>query len=157
MKSDKTPSREQAMSQLIPLIHKETRAAVLFVQTVSKITGIHPTDIKCLDYLSEVRSASAGDLAKVTGLTTGAVTAVIDRLENAGFVRREADSNDRRKIIIRLIAEHPKNLKLVRDLFAQRIPDALSGYTTDELKLIADWNSKMIAVLHDQIEKSRSG
>lgn len=154
--SQKSQAREQIMSHLISLIHKQTRTAVLFVQTVSKITGINPTDIKCLDFLSEVHSATAGDLAKVTGLTTGAVTSVIDRLENAGFVKREADSNDRRKIIIRLTAEHPNNLKLVHDLFANQIPNVLSGYKTDELKLIADWNAKMTAAFLDEIEKLRN-
>ena len=153
MSSQKSTTRKQILSSLITSIHKEARAATLFVHTISEITGIHSTDIKCLDFLSEVRSATAGDLAKITGLTTGAITAVIDRLENAGFVKREADNNDRRKIIIRLIAGNPNNLELVRDLFANQIPNLLSEYKTDELKLIAEWNIKIATVFHNEIEK----
>jgi len=153
MSSQKSTTRKQILSSLITSIHKEARAATLFVHTISEITGIHSTDIKCLDFLSEVRSATAGDLAKITGLTTGAITAVIDRLENAGFVKREADNNDRRKIIIRLIAGNPNNLELVRDLFANQIPNLLSEYKTDELKLIAEWNIKIATVFHSEIEK----
>lgn len=134
-------------------IHKETRAATLFVQTVSEITGIHATDIRCLDFLSEVHSATAGDLAKITGLTTGAITAVIDRLENAGFVKREADSSDRRKIIITLIVENSDKLKLVRDLFVNQIPKLLSEYKEEELQLITDWNTRLSEVFHGEIEK----
>lgn len=153
MSSQKLATREQITSSLIASIHKEARAKTLFVHTVSEITGIHSTDIRCLDFLSEVRFATAGDLANITGLTTGAITAVIDRLENAGFVKREADSNDRRKIIIRLIAGNPNNLELVRDLFANQIPNLLSEYTIDELKLIMEWNIKIAAVFHSEIQK----
>ena len=156
MPSQKLATREQIMSSLITSIHKETRAAMLFVHTISEITGIHSTDIKCLDFLSEVRFATAGDLSKITGLTTGAITAVIDRLEKAGFVKREADTNDRRKIIIRLIAGNPNNLELVRDLFSNQIPNLLSEYKTDELKLITEWNTKIATVFHSEIEKLKT-
>lgn len=153
MPSQKSAAREQTASSLIASIHKETRAATLFVHTISEITGIHPTDIKCLDFLSEVRSATAGDLAKITGLTTGAITAVIDRLEKAGFVKRETDKNDRRKIIIKLIAGNPNNLELVHDLFANQIPKLLSTYKTNELELITEWNTKIANVFYTEIEK----
>jgi len=156
MSSQKSTTRKQILSSLITSIHKEARAATLFVHTISEITGIHSTDIKCLDFLSEVRSATAGDLAKITGLTTGAITAVIDRLENAGFVKREADNNDRRKIIIRLIAGNPNNLELVRNIFANLIPNLLSEYKTDELKLITEWNIKIATVFHSEIEKLKT-
>lgn len=149
----KLTAREQTLKGLVTSIHKETRAAMLFVQTISEITGIHATDIKCLDYLSEVRCATAGDLSKITGLTTGAITAVIDRLEKAGFVRREADAKDRRKILIRLIAGNPHNLALVRDLFEKQIPNLLSGYKTEELALIEAWNLKLATVFHSEIGK----
>lgn len=152
----KSNTREQLINTLIASIHKETRAATLFVHTVSEITGIYSTDIKCLDFLNEVRFSTAGDLARITGLTTGAITAVIDRLENAGFVKREADSSDRRKIIIRLIAGNPNNLELVRDLFTNQIPNLLSRYKTEELELIMDWNTRLTTVFHQEIEKLRT-
>lgn len=153
MSFQKLATREQIISGLIASIHKETRATMLFVHAISEITGIHSTDIRCLDFLSEVHFATAGDLAKITGLTTGAITAVIDRLENAGFVRREADSNDRRKIIVRLIAGKSNNLELVRDLFANQIPNLLSEYKIDELKLIMEWNIRIAALFHGEIKK----
>lgn len=151
MSSQATTTREEALRSLITSIHKETRAATLFVHTVSEITRIHSTDIKCLDFLSEVRCASAGDLAKITGLTTGAITAVIDRLENAGFVRRETNTSDRRKINIHLVAGNPNSLGLVRDLFANQIPVLLSTYSTEELELITGWNTKLASVFHSEI------
>lgn len=153
--SQKLETREQIVSNLIISIRKEIRAAILFVNTISEITGMHPTDIKCLDFLSDVKFATAGELAKITGLTTGAITAVIDRLEKIGFVKREADSKDRRKIIVRIIAEHPNNLELVRNIFVNQLPNNLSEYSNEELNLIANWNKKLSDIFHSEIEKIR--
>jgi DNA-binding MarR family transcriptional regulator len=156
MKNQKLLEHKQITDNLIASIKKETRAATLFVHTISEITGIHPTDIKCLDFLSEVRSATAGDLAKITGLTTGAITAVIDRLENAGLVKREADLSDRRKITVKLTEGIPGDVKLVRDFFTNQIPLLLSEYTTNEIKLITGWNTKIAALFQDKIKKMKT-
>jgi DNA-binding MarR family transcriptional regulator len=155
MSSQKLETREQIVSNLMVSIRKEIRAATLFVHTMSEITGMHPTDIKCLDFLSDVKFATAGELAKITGLTTGAITAVIDRLEKIGFVKREADSKDRRKIIVRIIAEHPNNLELVRNIFVDKLPNNLSEYKDEELNLISNWNKKLSDIFHSEIEKIR--
>ncbi len=151
----KLETREQIVNNLMVSIRKEIRAATLFVHTMSEITGMHPTDIKCLDFLSDVKFATAGELAKITGLTTGAITAVIDRLEKIGFVKREADSKDRRKIIVRIIAEHPNNLELVRNIFVDKLPNNLSEYKDEELNLISNWNKKLSDIFHSEIEKIR--
>jgi DNA-binding MarR family transcriptional regulator len=155
MSSQKLETREQIVINLMVSIRKEIRAATLFVHTMSEITGMHPTDIKCLDFLSDVKFATAGELAKITGLTTGAITAVIDRLEKIGFVKREADSKDRRKIIVRIVAEHPNNLELVRNIFVDKLPNNLSEYKDEELNLIANWNKKLSDIFHSEIEKIR--
>jgi DNA-binding MarR family transcriptional regulator len=152
----KLETREQIVNNLMVSIRKEIRAATLFVHTMSEITGMHPTDIKCLDFLSDVKFATAGELAKITGLTTGAITAVIDRLEKIGFVKREADSKDRRKIIVRIVAEHPNNLELVRNIFVDKLPNNLSEYKDEELNLITNWNKKLSDIFHSEIEKIKT-
>jgi len=145
--------QKQSIGDLIALIKKETRTATLFVQTVAESSGMHTTDIKCLDFLVEARSVTAGDLARFTGLTTGAITAVIDRMEKAGFIKRTADSNDRRKIIIKLLVEHPKHSQVVHSLFTNQMPKILSEYTSNEIAIITDWNSKLISLFQDEIKK----
>lgn len=144
--------REEATKKLIASIHKETRAAALFVHTVSEITGIHTTDVRCLEFLSEKGFATAGELGKAIGLTTGAVTAMIDRLECGGFVAREADKDDRRKTIIRLLGI-PDKLKSVREIFSKQVPEISSEYTTSELQLIADWNIKISTLFLEKVIK----
>ena len=135
------------MKELPELIRKEIRAATLFAHAIAKSSGIHPTDIRCLDFLSRHNFATAGDLAEVTGLTTGAVTAVINRMEKAGIVRRTTDTKDRRRVIVELIKGHFNRLQPTRDLFANEIPLLLSGYEENELRTIMDWNIKIADLL----------
>ncbi len=78
------------------------REGILFHQAIANLAGVSVTDLKCLDYVDRVGDVTAGDLARLTGLTTGAITAAIDRLEKAGLARRERSETDRRKVFIRL-------------------------------------------------------
>ena len=64
--------------------------------------GVNATDLRCLDIIQRLDGVTAGELAREAGLTTGAVTSVIDRLERAGYVKRENDPNDRRKVLVRM-------------------------------------------------------
>jgi len=75
---------------------------VLFHQAVAEQLGLNSTDHKCLDVILENHAMTAGKLSELTGLTTGTITGVIDRLEKAGFVYREKDAEDRRKVIIQV-------------------------------------------------------
>jgi DNA-binding MarR family transcriptional regulator len=143
-------------ADLIMLIRKETRMATLFVQTVAETSGIHPTDIKCLDFLTEKKIATAGDLARITGLTTGAITSAIDRMEKAGFIERKADPKDRRKTLIQLRVSHPRHLQLVHHLFSDKLPAILDQYSAAEIELIVDWNKKMATALQEEILTLRS-
>src|SRR5215813_7664872 len=74
---------------------------VLYSQAVAERLGINSTDLECLDSVVLRGPLTAGELADATGLTTGAITGVIDRLERAGFARRERDKDDRRRVLVR--------------------------------------------------------
>lgn len=92
--------KDQLTHDLIVQIRYVSANSVMFSQTVAEKAGLHPTDNECLDFLILNGPLTAGQLSHLTGLTTGAVTAMIDRLEKAGFVRRERDQNDRRRVIV---------------------------------------------------------
>ncbi len=77
----------------------------LFGQTVAIRFGLTESDIEALEVLLDTGSATAGRLSELMGLTTGAVTRVIDRLEQAGYVRRVPDPADRRRVIVELVTE----------------------------------------------------
>src|SRR4051794_32053548 len=78
---------------------------VLYTQAVADQLGLNLTDLSCTGILSAEGPITAGRLAELTGLTTGAITGVIDRLERAGYVRRESDPNDRRRVVVTLVGE----------------------------------------------------
>lgn len=78
---------------------------LMFHAAIAERVGLSATEHKALDLLSRSGSLTAGQLAEVTGLTTGAITGLIDRLEKVGFVRRERDSSDRRKVVIHPVIE----------------------------------------------------
>lgn len=102
MDQDTHASREQERLELLGQVGDESRrnqaASDLFDERLSEFLGTNRTDGRCLGIIEQYKSMSAGQLANESGLTTGAVTAVLDRLEAAGYVRRFRDTLDRRKI-----------------------------------------------------------
>jgi DNA-binding MarR family transcriptional regulator len=102
--------------------------------------GYRALIIKYLGLLLEKGPLTAGELSQLTGLTTGAVTGLIDRLENKKLVKREFDKSDRRKVIIVANAESAKNLltPFFKDL-QQKTTKLLSTYTDRELQIIEEY------------------
>ncbi|XLQ19948.1 MAG: MarR family winged helix-turn-helix transcriptional regulator [Candidatus Moraniibacteriota bacterium] len=138
------------------LVQKESRVATLFIYTIAERMGLQLTDIRCLDHLMENQSATAGDIARVTGLTTGAVTAMIDRLEKINLVRRTADEKDRRKTIIILYNKNFHKSNIITNFFTKNVTELLNMYSTEEQELIADWNKKMTILFQDEIKQLNS-
>src|SRR5260221_887836 len=107
-------ARAALMQELEHAVRPSSAQGVIFGQTVASRVGISSSDLECLDFLNLEGRVTAGRLAEVTGLTTGAITGVVDRLENAGLVRRERDDNDRRKVFIATV---PDNVATVGRLY----------------------------------------
>src|SRR5450631_155380 len=99
-------ARAALMEELEHAARRSSAQGVIFGQTVAGRVGISSSDLECLDFLNLEGRVTAGRLAEVTGLTTGAITGVVDRLEKAGLVRRERDDNDRRKVFIATVPEN---------------------------------------------------
>ena len=91
------------MDRYVPLIREFAARDALFHDAVARRLGLHSTDEKVLRLFGD-KALTAGDLVAYTGLTGAAVTALVDRLERLGYVTRERDSGDRRKIAIRAAA-----------------------------------------------------
>jgi DNA-binding MarR family transcriptional regulator len=148
--------------ELIAAIPQEFRqlatATILFHQAVADRLGMHLTDHKCGDILVETGPITAGELAERTGLTTGAITGVIDRLEKTGFVRRAKDPDDRRRVIIEPLPERIKGQ--IAPLF-QSIGHAIAGmcarYSTRELAAIRDFITSFNQLTYEEATKLRDG
>src|SRR5204863_6012401 len=99
-------ARAALLRELEEALRRSSSQGVIFGQTVANVAGISGSDLECLDFLNLEGRVTAGRLAEVTGLTTGAITGVVDRLEKAGLVRRERDEADRRKVFIATVPEN---------------------------------------------------
>ncbi|HXC85412.1 MAG TPA: MarR family transcriptional regulator [Trebonia sp.] len=114
--------------------------------------GINVTDLNCLNILALTGSMTAGELARETGLTTASITGVLDRLEEAGFVRRERDPGDRRRVIVRLDAA--RGLRDVAPVFAPVVEawrTAAEAYTDEQLTLILDFQHQLEQIMRDSL------
>ena len=131
--------------------------SILFHQAIANVAGVSVTDLKCLDYIDRVAEVTAGDLARLTGLTTGAITAAIDRLERAGLARRERSQSDRRKVFIRL-CDSPAMARIAPfyEALARESAQMTSRYTTAELETIKHFCERWIEIMRRQTEAVRA-
>ena len=121
---------------------------IMFHQSVADRLGLNVTDHKCVDFLLLYGPRTAGELAQLTSLTTGAITSVLDRLEKAGFVRREADPTDRRRVIVHPAWERLQEIGVLFTDLSSRIHDLAARYTSSELDVIIDFMNRSCEILH---------
>jgi len=134
-------------------------AAVALNTAMSQAMGLHPSEGLCLWHVVESaygEPVTAGRLAEGTGLTTGAITGIVDRLEAAGLVRRERDETDRRKVFIRPVLER---VTVMGELFApmeREFDELVQRYAPEQVVAIYDYLSRSGEILQAQIERLRA-
>lgn len=157
MSSGASPSREELIAALSRGVSRVGVHAVMFHQVVAEKLGLGATDSRALNILGEMGPLSAGELAEATGLTTGAVTGMVDRLEQGGWVRREADPRDRRKVIIHPVAD-PDRDRAVEGLFeslGRSFGQLAQKYDERELALVLDFVSSATEMMLAETKKLR--
>ena len=117
-------------------MRRSSAQGVLFGQTVANAIGISGSDLDCLDFVNLEGRVTAGWLAEVTGLTSGAITGVVDRLEKAGLVRRERDEVDRRKVFIVVVSENAAKIGRFYVPMQQAMHKLWNTYSDAELQLL---------------------
>jgi len=132
----RTKVRAALVQELENAMRKSSAQGAMFAKSVAERVGISSSDMDCMDFLNFEGRMTAGRLAELTGLTTGAITGVVDRLEKAGFVRRERDEDDRRKVFI---APVPERLAAIGQLYAllqRALHKQAEAYSDEELKVL---------------------
>lgn len=129
------PSREVAA--VMAAMRKASAMGVLISNAVAEKVGLSPVDLECLDYVVEKGAVTAGQISAHSGLTTGAVTGLIDRLERAGFVKRKPSESDRRKVFVVAENESVRRLEATYLPVVKAMQRTVSAYTAAELDLIA--------------------
>lgn len=132
---------------------------ILMHEAIAHNAGLSGTDHKYLGILIRNGSMSAGDLSRLTGLTTGAITGVIDRLEKNNLVKREFDKHDRRKIII--VPDTQTAMKLLGGPFAdlqEKMVSLISKLNENEIKIIEKYMLSTMEIMKevtDNLNKSK--
>jgi DNA-binding MarR family transcriptional regulator len=132
----RTKARAALLQELEDAMRRSSAQGVLYGQTVANVAGIANSDLECMDILYLEGRVTAGRLAEVTGLTTGAITGVVDRLEKAGLVRRERDDKDRRKVFIAVVPEAAMKVGKFYVPMQQAMEKVLAAYSDEELRLL---------------------
>ena len=156
MSDDPPRNRAQLLERLERAVREGSAHAVIFSHAVAEKAGMNSTDMECLDLLSLWGPLPAGRLSELTRLTTGAMTTLIDRLEKAGFVRREADPGDRRKVIVRPLQEAGgPELEPLFGYMQQAMLGLFARYTEQELLLLLDFATGANAIAQQATARLR--
>lgn len=153
MSSDHMSSDHKVIQELERNMQQLSTYTILFHQKIAQQLDLNPTDHKCLDLIMKNGLLTAGKLAQRTGLTTGAITGVIDRLERKKLVTREKDPNDRRKIIV--VANKEKAIQEIGPLFSSlhsSMHRLFEEYSHKELQIILDYITKCVKLMQQEVE-----
>jgi DNA-binding MarR family transcriptional regulator len=146
-------AREALLEELEHAMRRASALGTIFSQTVAQQAGLSSSDHECLDFLNLEKNVTAGRLAEVTGLTTGAITGVVDRLEKAGYVRRVRDASDRRKVFIEIVPENVARVGRFYEHLQRSMIELWSTYSDAELKLVLRFTTQgyermLVAIEH---------
>jgi len=159
-------SREKrlALNELIAAIRISQNASDIMDETYVTLLGINRTDGRCLDIVQRLGRITAGELARHSGLTTGAVTAVIDRLERAGYLRRVRDTADRRKVFLQLTDLANTLADIVYAQIGELGGEGMANMSVEHMELIsrflrtsAGMNMTLSQILGDYVDARATG
>jgi DNA-binding MarR family transcriptional regulator len=155
-----TFSNERA-ALLEPLVRlmgfRLSTATVLYHTAIADRLGVSATDLKCYSLLMQNGPMTAGELAERTGLTTGAITGVIDRLEKAALARRAPDPTDRRRVVVELIPDSQRHAEIQQlyEPMGQAIIALTATYSDGDIATLTDFLSKASSVLEAETASLR--
>jgi DNA-binding MarR family transcriptional regulator len=124
--------------------------SILMHEAIARRAGLSGTDHKYLGFLIQHGEMTAGELSILTGLTTGAVTGLIDRLEKKKLAKRQYDKTDRRKVII--VPNTENTTKLLQPLFTElheRTTRLINSFSENEIKVIEKYFLSATAVMKE--------
>ncbi|MBT31373.1 MAG: MarR family transcriptional regulator [Thalassobius sp.] len=140
--------------ELRKLSQKYAYTSIQMHETIARKAGFSGTDHKYLGFFLQKGKLTAGELAELSGLTTGAVTGLIDRFEKKSLVKRQADSVDRRKVFI--VPDSSKIISILEPfykVFQDETDNLIASFTTNEIAVIETYLSKALQLANNTIEK----
>lgn len=148
-----TPNRER-LDELQRAMQRSTMFTVLLHHATASKAGLNVTDAQCINALMLDGPQTPGQLAQLMGITTGgAITAVIDRLERAGYVKRTRDPDDRRRVIVEPVEDKVAEFARYFAPISRAFRDRLDTYSEAEFDVLLRWirenNEAMPAIIEE--------
>lgn len=122
---------------------------VMLHQAIAERFGLNSTDFKCLDLARNEPELTAGRIAAATKLSTSAVTAVLDRLERRGFIARQRDPADRRKVVVVSTGKHEAEAREIFDAMGRSFAEILADYDDGQLATVLEFTIRTAEVARD--------
>jgi DNA-binding MarR family transcriptional regulator len=132
-------TRDELLDALIQEMPWYISAATRFQIAVADQLGMPLTDIHAIGALLEIGPAGVRRLSDLMGMTTGAVTRLVDRLERAGYVSREPDPADRRRVVVQLVPERVADIAQYYEPMGERWSQQVSAYSDEQLEFLVDF------------------
>ena len=148
--------RQRMEGEFLLAMRRNGSIMQLLGQVSAERIGVNVTDLNCLNIVALAGPMTAGELARATGLTTASITGVLDRLEEGGFVRRERDPKDRRRVIVNL--KPGPGLREIGPTFGPLVNAwraVAASYSDEELRLLLDFQRRFEDIVRDQLARLR--
>jgi DNA-binding MarR family transcriptional regulator len=137
--TNRRKTKAELIGELLAAVRANQNATDQMDDAAARGMGVNRTDARCLDLVEQFGPITAGRLAEGAGLTTGAVTAVIDRLVAKGYLRRVPDPADRRRVMVEITEQLEERAGRYYGPLAELAFPFLSRYSNAELELVADF------------------
>jgi DNA-binding MarR family transcriptional regulator len=155
--------KRKLFDELLDEVRRSQNATDRFDQAVADALGLNRTDMRCLDVVDREGPVPAGRLAAATGLTTAAITTVIDRLERAGYARRVRDPDDRRRVLVEVTPAARSAAGSFYEPHAALAESLYDRYTQEEIELLLEFvrfsrefNERQAAHVEEQVRAGRA-
>lgn len=148
-----TPSRAEMVAELDHAVQDNGNTNVLMVHAIAQHVGLSATEFECASLIQDDGPFTAGELARRCHITTGGMTGMIDRLEKRGFVKRESDPKDRRRVLVRAIDNKEAREKVTK-LYAplqKSFNELVDSYSDEQLAVVVDFMRKANAMFHETV------
>ena len=131
--------KRQVFDELINEVRRSQSATYRFDQAVADALGLNRTDMRCLDTIEREGPVPAGRLAEATGLTSGAITTALDRLERAGYARRVHDPTDRRRVLVEITPQARERTYTFYEPHIALSEQLFQRYSQEQLELLHEF------------------
>ncbi|HEU5491443.1 MAG TPA: MarR family transcriptional regulator [Gaiellaceae bacterium] len=147
--------KQELVDELVQLARAHEAANDAFDEVAREKLGINRTDLRCLNIIDNAGTMTAGRLAELSGLTTAAVTSVLDRLERAGYARRVRDQPDRRQVMVEVTPLLAERATPIWGPLGEEARSTLSRMSAEELRALIDFYRLGIELNERHIDRVR--